>query len=98
MRLMNNKPELKTIIKPLAWFIVITGWLIYGAAMMSLFLHPSKEDPIDTIQNFKANLQLIRKDWAFSIVMFTGIVIYCFAWAYIKGERKEKKQQNETNK
>jgi hypothetical protein len=88
MNEMNKQPELKTILKPLAWVIVLTGWLFYAGVILMEFLHPATHDPIDTIRNFTQNLKRAAQDWGFSLFMLSFIVLYCVCWGYIKGDKK----------
>lgn len=85
---MDSKPELKTIIKPLAWLVVLTGWLFYGFITWMAITHPHPEK--DPVTDFQEGLKQARHDWGFSIFMLISIVVYAISWAYIKENRKKK--------
>jgi hypothetical protein len=88
---MSREPDLKTIMKPLCWFIVLTGWLLYGFLIWVQFEHPHPER--DPITDFQEGLKDANEHWGFSLFMLSGIILYMVSWAYIKAEREDKKQQ-----
>lgn len=81
---------MKPILKISAWFVVCAVWLLYGLVILETLLHPRKEAPINPVEEWQQNLQLMRHDWGITLFLVCGIVLYAICWDYIKTNRKDK--------
>jgi hypothetical protein len=93
---LNNKPDLKIIVKPLAWLVVITGWIFYGLVIWEQVTHPRPEK--DPVTDFQEGLKSSAEHWQFSLFMLCMVLLYVSCWVFIKEEKetKKRKEQNET--
>lgn len=81
---------LKKPLRVAAWCIVITCWLLYGFINLLAILHPSKpKDPTDMVTDFKHSLQVMHRDWGFTIFVVCTFVLYFVCWSYLRKDKHE---------
>jgi hypothetical protein len=81
--------NMKTILRPLAWVIVVTCWFFYGLIILVDLIEPPKQQ--NPIKQITEGFEQMKHHLQFNLVMFMIVLAYILCWAYLK-EEKESKQ------